>query len=168
MRKRLSTILFLIGVMAVIVMLMTFEISFSELWSHIHRAGYWLVAAILLWGTLYGLNALTLRIIICGSGSCPIGFGRLWQIVVSGFALNTTVPVGGIGGEPYRIMELSKYIGVERATSSPVFSYSPNPIDVYRWLRLSSPSVCECICLNPTPIVGTKMLPPSRSRSWVS
>lgn len=120
MRKRLSTILFLIGVMAVIVMLMTFEISFSELWSHIHRAGYWLVAAILLWGTLYGLNALTLQVIICGSGSCPVGFGRLWQIVVSGFALNTTVPVGGIGGEPYRIMELSKYIGVERASSSVV------------------------------------------------
>ena len=120
MQRRLSTILFLIGVIAVIVMLMTFYISFSELWNHIHRAGYWLVAAILLWGALYGLNALTLRIIICGSGPCPVGFGRLWQIVVSGFALNTTIPVGGIGGEPYRIMELSKYIGVERASSSVV------------------------------------------------
>ena len=103
MQRRLSTILFLIGVIAVIVMLMSFEISFSELWSHIYRAGYWFVAAVLLWGALYGLNALTLRIIICGSGPCPVGFGRLWQIVVSGFALNTTIPVGGIGGEPYRI-----------------------------------------------------------------
>ena len=120
MQKWLSKILFLIGIIAVVVMLLTFKVSFAELWSYIQRAGYWLVAAILLWGVLYGLNALALRIIIRGSGPCPIGFCRLWQIVVSGFALNTTVPVGGIGGEPYRIMELSKYIGVERATSSVV------------------------------------------------
>ena len=120
MQKRLNTALFLIGIVAVIVMLLTFKVSFAELWSYIHRAGYWLVAAVLLWGVLYGLNALTLRIIIRGSGPCPVGFCRLWQIVVSGFALNTTVPVGGIGGEPYRIMELSKYVGIERATSSVV------------------------------------------------
>ncbi len=120
MQKRLSTILFLTGLVAVIVMLLTFNVSFAELWSYIRRAGYWLVAAVLLWGVLYGLNALTLQIILRGSGPCPVGFWRLWQIVVSGFALNTTIPVGGFGGEPYRIMELSKHVGIEWATSSVV------------------------------------------------
>ncbi|MBP3745358.1 MAG: flippase-like domain-containing protein [Prevotella sp.] len=136
MKKRLSTILFFIGVMAVIAMLMTFEVSYSELWSYIRRAGYWLLAAVILWGVLYGLNALTLRIIICGNGSCPVGFCRLWQIVVSGFALNTTVPVGGVGGEPYRIMELSKYIGVERASSS-VLLFAMTHVFSHFWFWLT-------------------------------
>jgi len=120
MQKRISTILFFIGIASVIVMLMTFDVSFTVLWSNIRQAGFWLAASVMLWGVLYGLNALALRIIILNSGACPIRFGKLWQIVVSGFALNTTVPVGGVGGEPYRIMELSKYIGLERATSSVV------------------------------------------------
>ena len=120
MQNRLSSIFFLIGIAAVVIMLLTFKVSFVELWDYISKAGYWLVVAVLLWGGLYGLNALTLRTIISGSGSCPISFWRMWQIIVSGFALNATVPVGGIGGEPYRVMELSKHIGVERATSSVV------------------------------------------------
>ena len=120
MQKHLNTALFLVGVVAVFVMLLSFDISLAQVCDYIRQAGYWLLAAVLLWGLLYALNALTMRIIIQGSGPCTVSFGRLWQIVVTGFALNTTVPVGGIGGEPYRIMELSKYIGVERATSTVV------------------------------------------------
>ncbi len=120
MQKSLNTLLFLIGIAAVAIMLLTFKVSFVELWANITRAGWWLVATVLLWGALYGFNAWALRTIVCDSGPCPIKFMRMWQIIVSGFALNTTVPVGGIGGEPYRIMELSKYVGIERATSSVV------------------------------------------------
>ena len=35
MQKRLSTILFLIGIAAVVVMLLTFDVSFTELWHFI-------------------------------------------------------------------------------------------------------------------------------------
>ena len=47
-----------------------------------------------------------------------MGFMQLLKLTVSGFALNYATPVGLLGGEAYRIMELSKYIGVQRATSS--------------------------------------------------
>lgn len=160
MRKRLSTILFLIGIAAVVVMLLTFKISFIELWDYIRKASFWLVAAVLLWGGLYALNALSMRIIVRGSGPCPVSFGRMWQIVVSGFALNTTVPVGGIGGEPYRIMELAKFIGTERATSSVVL-FAMMHVFSHFWFWLTGIVVYVCMAL-------TGILPMPISMRWLS
>ena len=120
MRKRINNLLFSIGLTAVIVMLCTFEVSFAELWAYITRAGYWLAAILGLWVVLYLMNAWAWRVIILGSGPCPISFFRLLKLTISGFALNYATPIGLLGGEPYRIMELSKYIDVRRATSSVV------------------------------------------------
>ena len=120
MRKKINNLLFSIGLAAVIVMLCTFEVSFAELWSYITRAGYWLAAILGLWVVLYLMNAWAWRVIILGSGPCPISFFRLLKLTISGFALNYATPIGLLGGEPYRIMELSKYIDVRRATSSVV------------------------------------------------
>lgn len=118
MRKRLNNIFFTVGLVAVVLMLITFDVSFVELWGHITHAGYWLIAIFGLWAVLYVMNTVSWRVIICGSGKCGIPFSRLLQLTVSGFALNYSTPFGLMGGEAYRIMELSKYIGVQRATSS--------------------------------------------------
>ena len=64
------------------------------------------------------MNACTWRIIIRGSGDCPISFLRILKLTISGFALNYATPAGLLGGEPYKIMELRPYIGTQRATSS--------------------------------------------------
>lgn len=71
-----------------------------------------------LWLILYIMNACTWRIIIRGSGDCPISFLRILKLTISGFALNYATPAGLLGGEPYKIMELQPYIGTQRATSS--------------------------------------------------
>lgn len=101
-------------------MCLTFDVSFSELWQNMRKAGYWLVAIIALWGGLYVMNTMTWRIILKGSGDCPVSFWRLLKLTITGFALNCATPVGLLGGEPYKIMELTPYVGGQRATSSVV------------------------------------------------
>lgn len=119
-KKRLNNIFFLIGLTACIVMLITFDVSFIELWGHLKRAGYWLIPILGIWIVIYAINALAWRSVIKGNTDPHehVSFPRLLKLTVSGYALNYATPVGGLGGEPYRIMELSRDISKEHATSS--------------------------------------------------
>ena len=119
-KQRLNNLFFLIGVVAVVVMMLTFDVSFIELWEHLCHAGYWLVPILGVWIIVYALNAWSWWSIIKGNVGTtpPVSFGRIYRLTITGYALNYATPVGGLGGEPYRIMELSKYIDKQHATSS--------------------------------------------------
>ena len=119
-KQRLNNLFFIIGVVAVVVMLLTFDVSFVELWQHLCHAGYWLIPIIGVWFLVYGLNALAWQATIEGNigGKAPVSFWRIYRLTITGYALNYATPVGGLGGEPYRIMELSKDIDKQHATSS--------------------------------------------------
>ena len=119
-KQRLNNLFFILGVAACIVMLLTFDVSFVELWDHLCHAGYWLIPIIGIWIFVYGLNALAWKATIEGNigGKMPVSFWRLYRLTITGYALNYATPVGGLGGEPYRIMELSKDIDNQHATSS--------------------------------------------------
>jgi len=142
-KQRLNNLFFFIGVAAVVIMLFTFDISFAELWQHLCQAGYWLIPIIGIWVVIYAINAWAWMCIITSPPYGPRGgfdtsslqshnyssppggrrggfcfFLRIYRLTITGYALNYATPVGGLGGEPYRIMELSKDIGTERATSS--------------------------------------------------
>lgn len=120
----------------VVVMLFTFDVSFVELWEHICHAGYWLILIVGVWALVYAINALAWREIIM-SHTEPlqqprISFWRIYRLTITGYALNYATPVGGLGGEPYRIMELSRDIGNERASSS-VILYAMMHIFSHFW-----------------------------------
>ena len=127
-KQRLNNLFFFLGCVAVVVMLFTFDVSFVELWQHITHAGYWLIPIVGIWVVVYALNALAWRAIILGNvGKDVIAsrrlssrkfFWRIYRLTITGYALNYATPVGGLGGEPYRIMELSKDIDKQHATSS--------------------------------------------------
>jgi len=107
------------GILAVIIMLFTFDVSYDELLDNLRRAGFYLPLVLVLWLFIYLINTLSWYIILRSSGPVnSLSFARLYKFTVSGFALNYVTPVGLMGGEPYRIMELTPYVGVERATSS--------------------------------------------------
>jgi hypothetical protein len=118
MTNRIRNIFFLFGIIAVVVMFFTLDVSLTDLWKCICQARGWIVAVFLLWVPLYLMNALTWRIILKGTGKCVIPYALLFKLTISGFALNYATPAGLMGGEPYKIMELSPYVGRERATSS--------------------------------------------------
>lgn len=119
-KQRLNNFFFFLGVAAVVVMLFTFDVSFVELWQHLCHAGYWLIPIVGVWILIYGINAWSWWCIIKGNvgGTPPVSFATIYRLTISGYALNYATPVGGLGGEPYRIMELSKYIDNQHATSS--------------------------------------------------
>ena len=130
-KQRLNNLFFFIGVAAVVIMLFTFDISFAELWQHLCQAGYWLIPIIGVWVIIYAINAWAWMQTLPrplpahysppsqgGGGGGPLSFWRIYRLTITGYALNYATPVGGLGGEPYRVMELAKDIGTERATSS--------------------------------------------------
>ena len=119
-RNKLNNLFFIIGVVAVVVMMLTFDVSFIELWQHVTRAGYWLIPIVGVWFFIYAINALAWGCIIKSNKREDerVGFLRIYQLTIVGYALNYATPVGGLGGEPYRIMELSKHVNKESATSS--------------------------------------------------
>lgn len=134
-KKGLNNLFFFIGVVAVVVMMFTFDVSFIELWDHLCHAGYWLIPIIGIWIFVYGINALAwMEIIKCHiEPNEHVSFWRIFRLTVTGYALNYATPVGGLGGEPYRIVELSKNIGNQRAASS-VILYAMMHIFAHFWL----------------------------------
>ena len=140
-KQRVNNLFFLLGVAAVVVMLFTFDVSFVELWQQITRAGYWLIPIIGVWALVYGVNALSWQCIIRSNStdeeSARISFWRIFRLTITGYALNYATPVGGLGGEPYRIMELSRDMSKEHATSS-VILYAMMHVFAHFWFWFTS------------------------------
>ena len=136
MKKKYQNGFFIFGIAVLIVMLT--QLDFAKVWSGLQHAGYWFFAVIALWALLYVFNTAAWYLIIKSQGDGrEIPFSWLYKITVSGFALNYATPGGLMGGEPYRIMELSPKIGAERASSS-VILYVMTHVFSHLWFWLIS------------------------------
>lgn len=138
-KKTLNNIFFVLGIVMVVVMLFTFDVSYEELWMHLCHAGWWMIPILGLWIAIYGLNALSWRCIIMANKKDTehVGFWRIFKLTITGYALNYATPVGGLGGEPYRIMELSKDMD-KRAAASSVILYAMMHIFAHFWFWFTS------------------------------
>ena len=123
MKKRWDTIFFLFGVAAVVLMLLTFDADWSRVKEVLSDAGIWFPVIVALWGVIYLMNACSFGLIINDGTGRRVPFGKVFQLTVSGYALNYVTPLGLMGGEPYRILELQGYVGGRKATSA-VILYS--------------------------------------------
>ena len=111
-------IFFVIGIGVILVMI--HSIGFDAIYRNLKETGWWFVAIIGVWVFVYLINTCSFHVII-RDGSAEgrkISFWRTLKLVISGYAINYTTPVGILGGEPYRILELKPALGGKKATSA--------------------------------------------------
>lgn len=145
MKPLYRNLFLLFGVAAVAVMLYTFDVDFGDLRDRLARAGLYLPAVIGIWIFVYALNAGAFQQIVnSGTHDKHLSYLHAYKLTVSGFAFSYTTPFG-FGGGPYRVMELSAYIGTNRAMSSVVL-YSM--MHILSHVCLWASSVVLFICLH--------------------
>ncbi len=103
MSKTVKSIFFVGGLIAFGLFVGSFGVG--RLATYLEKVGWWFIAIISIWGIIYLLNTGA-WIMILGDGKEPIRFWRVFQICVSGFALDYVTPFVGLGGEPYRVLAL--------------------------------------------------------------
>ena len=64
MKSRFRNIFLVFGIVAVVIMLFTFDVSYEELLNNLKRAGIYLALVLLLWLVIYAINALSWYIIV--------------------------------------------------------------------------------------------------------
>ncbi len=120
MKPLVRNLFLLFGIVAIMVMLYTFDVDFSEMEFNIRRAGLYLPAVIGVWIFVYLFNALAFKTIVnSGTHDKHLSLRHAYRLTISAFAFSYTTPFG-FGGGPYRVMELNSYIGTARAMSSVV------------------------------------------------
>ncbi len=120
MKPLYRNLFLLFGVAAIGIMFYTFPADYAELKVNLFRAGLYLPAVVGIWIFVYAFNSRAFQIIVnSGRHDKHLSYRHAYKLTVSGFAFSYTTPFG-FGGGPYRVMELSAYIGTPRAMSSVV------------------------------------------------
>ena len=144
--KIFKRVLFAIGLVSFVIMIFTFKVSREQLLTLLRRSWYIFPAVIAMWIPLYLMNAWAWRKMLQGQGRDEVSLLTMFRWTISGFALNSLTPMGLLGGEPYKIVELKRLVGTERATSS-VILFSMMHIYTHFWFWLTSIAVYLLLCL---------------------
>lgn len=115
--------LYKIGFMALGILtlgFMIYKLGLAEIMSNIEKTGYWFIPILGSWLVIYLLNALAFKQIIQEQEipESDLPFLTVLRLTITGYAINYITPFVALGGEPYRIMELKKFVGIHKATSS--------------------------------------------------
>lgn len=119
--KIIRDLFFIIGIL--VLFWMVYRVGFNSIWNNIKETGWWFFAIIGIWTIVYFFNGMAFHVILRGgNGTEKISFLRKTKLIISGFAINSMTPIGLLGGEPYKIIELKQDIGVDQATSGVLLS----------------------------------------------
>lgn len=120
MKPLVRNIFLLFGVVAIIVMLRTFEVDLCALRHDLPRVLSYLPLIVGVWVFVYACNAGAFQLIVNSGGHDKhLSYRHAYKLTVSGFAFSYITPFG-FGGGPYRVMELAGHIGTAHAMSAVV------------------------------------------------
>lgn len=120
MKPLYRNLFLLFGVVAIVIMLLSFDVDYRMIGSRMGSALAYLPLVIGVWVAVYACNAWAFQMIVNASDHDKhLDFRHAYKLTVSGFAFSYTTPFG-FGGGPYRVMELANHIGMNRAMSSVV------------------------------------------------
>lgn len=116
--KAYKVIFMIIGVLTLGYMI--YKLGFTEIIADINKTGYWFIPIIGSWLVIYIFNALAFDQIIEDPlvPNSDLPFLTVLRLTVTGYVINYITPFIALGGEPYRILELKRYVGIHKSTSS--------------------------------------------------
>lgn len=119
MKFRWRILFFVLGIGGIVLMAWQNNWFIDTPWGTLFnpQIAWLLVSIIAVWVVIYFLHAISYKLILC-EDSKNVKMHSMMRICAAGFALNNVTPAGLVGGEPYRIMALKRYVSVERAASS--------------------------------------------------
>lgn len=116
--RQYKILFFAIGIITMAVLV--YNTGWRPIVTNIADMGYWFLPVTGTWLIIYLLNAWAFHDIIREKDKpqTALPFGEVLQLTITGYAINYVTPFVGLGGEPYRVMELAPRLGIAKASSS--------------------------------------------------
>lgn len=115
-KKKFIRATFLLAGISVLFYMMD-SFGFENILSNLSKTGWYFMPILGVWLIIYLFNSSAWYFIL-GDKRPNVKFSTVLGINVSGNAINYMTPMASMGGEPYKILVMKKYVGGEAAVSS--------------------------------------------------
>lgn len=135
--RLITLIIVLIG--GGLVALLLVEADLGQVWQRLEGIGGWGIAAILLLRVLVvAADSYAWQLTLPSVPKAAAWFGRLWNVMLIGEALNKVLPLASVGGEPVKIALLNRRFGVDlrEATASIVLWQTLNNFSMVAFVAI--------------------------------
>ncbi|HQJ45131.1 MAG: hypothetical protein B6D44_02600 [Ignavibacteriales bacterium UTCHB2] len=112
MKNMTKSILFILGFAFFIYLVL--DLGIDNIINNILKTGWYFIPIVGIWLFIYFFNTVAWNYII---NDKRVSFSDLFSITISSYALNYMTPFFHLGGEPYKVIALKKYLGTNRSIS---------------------------------------------------
>jgi len=109
MKNMTKSILFILGFAFFIYLVL--DLGIDNIINNILKTGWYFIPIVGIWLFIYFFNTVAWNYII---NDKRVSFSDLFSITISSYALNYMTPFFHLGGEPYKVIALKKYLGTNR------------------------------------------------------
>ena len=149
--RRAQLLFFAVGAVALTVLIV--RAGPSQLLHDVRDAGWTVPSIVGVYGIVYVLNTIAWRLTMIEPPR--LDFGRAWTVNVAAFAMNDLTPFASIGGEPFKIVAASQWMGARNAAAS-VLNYRLVHIQAHLLVFLSG--VVLAFLILPAGTIATPVL----------